>query len=619
MKKVLQACNAALIILLLVFPFTATAQSRVNFVEMDDEIYLAPWDSYQKLIGLQSTAQSYDETNYLWWLLRKAQAENLIYFYDDFNLTVSEANKLITPKTPLVIQARLSLFQGLIYRREGNYIQSQDVLAKALIQAKAAGLRSLYIYTKLELAYTQTLTEMFDTSLIDIQAAYVEAFALKDQFLIASINETYGAIYGYLDDYEKSIEHYQRAYESYQSLHYPAHVAEATYGLASTYRYWKKYDLAIEFFKKYRAQSGYTPNANISFFSAYGIGMTLAEKGDCLNAITTIDEALALKGFVDYNAELYKRKASCLITLGRLTEAEQAIFNATSVFANIPELIGTTWQLEVIKISSELAYARGQFDIGYNLLKQYHHKYTELLLKNSSKRLLKVRARMENERQQMARNLEDKRSEVDRLALEKRQNIHEQQVYFNLVIVAVILLVLIIIAAQYRSNKKMRLLTIKDDLSGLFNRRYIFDYLQTATAGSNRQKINMSIMLIDIDDFKKINDSYGHPVGDEVIRKVAELSRVVFRQDDIFGRIGGEEFLCILPRTSTMEAKKIAERFLTLINQAKLFNDQKDKVTVSIGISGFSEQCRDVNQLYLNADKALYQAKSLGKNQINVF
>lgn len=619
MKKALQTCYATLIILLLSFPFTAIADNRVNFIDMDHDIYLEPWRTYQNLISLQSAAESYDELSYLWWLLRKAQAENLIYFYDDFSRSVEQANKLVTVKTPLVIQARLSLFQGLIYRRNGNYSQSQETLAKALIQAKEAKLSSLYIYIKQELAYTKTLTEMFDTSLVDIQEAYVEAFALKDQFLIASINETYGAIYGYLDDYKKSIEYYQRAYEAYQSLHYPAHVAEAIYGLASTYRYWQKYDLAIEYFEKYQQQIGYTPNSNISFFSAYGIGMTLAEKGDCLEAIAAIDQALALKGVVDYNAELYKRKASCLITLGRLTEAEEAVFNAASIFANIPELMGTTWQLEVIKISSELAYARGQHDIGYSMLKQYHQKYTKLLLKNSSQRLLKVRASMEVDRQKVAQNLAEKRSEVESLELEKRQSSDALQIYFNIFIVCVILVVLVVIAAQYRTNRKMHTLSIKDALSGLFNRRYIFEYLQTAVVGSNPEKINLSIILIDIDDFKKINDQYGHPVGDDVIRKVAELGREVFRQDDIFGRIGGEEFLCVLPRTTIIEAKKIAERFLALISASNMVQGHQEPVTVSLGIAAFSAQCHDVNQLYINADQALYQAKHLGKNQVKVF
>jgi diguanylate cyclase (GGDEF)-like protein len=619
MNKALQIAYASLIIILLSFAVASKANEAINFRDMDHDVYLKPWQSYQKIIGLESAAQSYDELTYLWWLLRKAQTENLIYFYDDFILTVAQANGLISVKTPLAITARLSLYQGLIHRRQGNYKLSKEVLTKGLMQAKEAKLSSLYIYTKQELAYTKTLTELFDTSLVDIQEAYVEAFALKDQFLIATINDTYGAIYGYLNDYEKSIEYYQRSYEAFQNLQYPAHIAVAVYGLASTYRYWKKYDLAIEYFKKYQQQIIYTPNANINFFAEYGLGMTLAEKGDCLEAIKVINTALKLEGILDYNAELYKRKASCLIALGQLEAAEEALFNAANIFANIPELIGTTWQLEVIKISSELAYARGQYDISYSILKKYHLENTDLLIKNSSDRLLQVRARMEVDRHKIAQNLAEKRSQVQMLEIEKRQNDNVLQVYFNIFIISVIFIVIVIMVAQYRTNKKMHLLSIKDPLTGLFNRRYIFEYLQKALEGGCPDKIALTIVLIDIDDFKKINDSYGHPIGDNVIKKVAQVGRDVFRQDDIFGRIGGEEFLCILPRTNIVDSTKIAQRFLALTAASTMVEEHSDQVTVSIGIAEVSLQCKDVNQLYINADKALYQAKHLGKNQVNVF
>ena len=619
MKKALQAYNAALFIILFSCSLFAVADDKINFIDMDHSIYLDPWQSYQQLMDLKVNAQSYDELTYLWWLLRKAQTENLIYFYDDFNRSVEQANSLVTHDTPLAIQARLNLFQGLIDRRKGDFSRSQELLTKSLLQAKAANLSNLYVFGKQELAYTKTLTEIFETSLVDIQEAYVEAFALKDQFLIASINETYGAIYGYLNDYKKSIEYYQKAFEAYQALNYPAHIAEAIYGLASTYRYWKKYDLAIEYFEKYRQQINYTPNSNISFFSSYGIGMTLAEKGDCVKAITFIDQALTQNGVIDYNAELYKRKATCLIKLGQLDDAEASIFNAANIFANIPELMGTTWQLEVIKISSELAYARGQHDLGYKMLEQYHEKYTNLLLVNSSQRLHKVRARMEMERQEIAQALAEKRSQVAMLEQEKNQKVINQKHHFNIFIMGLIVLVLLVILAQYRTNKKMHLLSTKDSLSGLFNRRYIFDYLQSAIATGHPDKTQLSIVLLDIDDFKKINDTYGHPVGDDVIRKIAKLGHEIFRQDDIFGRIGGEEFLCILPRTNINKAEKIAERFLMLINTENLIKDKKTPVTVSIGIAEFSAQSVDANQLYINADQALYQAKKLGKNQICVF
>ena len=619
MRQALLVYCTIFILLFISYSVDVIADDTVDLSQMDSEIYLQPWLSYQKILGMQSAAESYDETQYLWWLVRKAQAENLIYFYDDLNNTVKQAISLVTVNTPLAIQARLNLYLGLVHRRQGHYSLSEEVLAKSLMQAKKVKLSRLYVYTKQELAYTKTLTELFETSLVDIQEAYVEAFALKDQFLIASINETYGAIYGYLDDYEKSIEYYQRALEVYKYLNYPAHIAEAIYGLASTYRYWKKYDLAIDYFQKYQQQISYTPNSNISFFSAYGLGMTYAEMGDCRRAITTIDRALKLQGLVDYNAELYKRKASCLIDLGQLDKAEKALFNAASEFSKVPDIMGTAWQLEVIKISGELAHARGDYDLGYKMLEQYYRQYTELLLKNSSERLLKVRAGLEVERQQITQALEKKRSEVDLLEIEKRNNANTQQIYFNIFIICMVLVVLAVMVAQYRNNQKMHRLTIKDPLSDLFNRRYIFNNLSKIINSSNLEKIELVVVLIDIDNFKEVNDKYGHPVGDAVICKIAALGTQVFRQGDAFGRIGGEEFLCILPRTNLSEAIKVAERFLTLVNQTSMIPGHQEAVTVSIGIASLSQQCNDEKQLYINADKALYQAKHLGKNQIHVF
>lgn len=622
MKKALQAYCTILIVFCFSLTLNAIANDRVDFSQMDDEINLQPWLSYQKLLSMESTVKSYDESQKLWWLVRKAQAENLIYFYDDFKKTVKQANNAVSNLTSLNILTRLSLFQGLIHRQQGEFSLSEVAFNKALTQAKKAKISHLYIYSKQELAYTKTLIGSFETALIDIQAAYVEAFALKDAFLVASINETYGAIYGYLNDYEKSIDYYQRALEAYTNLKYPSHIAEAVYGLATTYRYWKKFDLAIEYFQQYKqkmADNSNNSNTKISFFSAYGLGMTYAEKGDCEQAVATIDQALALNGLIDYNAELYKRKASCLIALKRLNEAEEALLSAKGEFLKMPEITETVWQLGVIKISGELAYARGNYKLGYKMLAQYYQKYTELLTKNSSNRLLRVRTSLEVERKKISQALEKKQSQVELLELEKRKNIDAQQVYFNIFIVFLVLATLTIVAVQYRNNKKMRALTIRDPLSHLFNRRYVFEYLNKLITGRNAKKVEFSIILLDIDDFKKINDRYGHPTGDDVICNIAAIGEQVFRQEDIFGRIGGEEYMCVLPRTNIIEAEKVAKRLLTIVNKSKIIKGQQDKVTVSIGVAAWSATYNDVNQLYANVDQALYQAKRLGKNQVNVF
>ncbi|MCI2285678.1 GGDEF domain-containing protein [Colwellia sp. MSW7] len=174
---------------------------------------------------------------------------------------------------------------------------------------------------------------------------------------------------------------------------------------------------------------------------------------------------------------------------------------------------------------------------------------------------------------------------------------------------------------QWHHNKKLTRLSIRDTLSNSFNRRYVFNYLHKSVDANYSEKNTVSIMVIDIDDFKQVNDKYGHPFGDGVIRTIAEIGNEILRTEDIIGRVGGEEFLCVLPRIDAVQSLHIARRFVNKVNEHKFTTEanhskiQQVKVTVSIGLSTTSKTTRTSSQLYVQADKALYHAKSSGKNR----
>jgi len=589
---------------------------------MDEAIYTEPWQSYQYLLSLNNDDfEPQNSHKKLWWLVRKAQCENLLYFYSKLDETIAKALLLVDEQTTDEVLARLKYFQGLSNQRQASYTLARQYFNESMRYAKQGNFHHLYIKSKQELAYTHSLNELYETSLKDMQAAYVEAFALNDRFLIAIINETYGAIYGYMREREKSINYYKKALLVYESLGYKAHIAEAIYGMASTYRYWKKYDKAIELFTLYQQKISYTPNENITYFGAYGLGMSLAEKGECKQALSIIEQALLLKGLDDYDAELYKRQAVCFIQLHQYKDAEKALTLARNIFDQLPDLSGTGWQLEVKKISGMLAYAKGEYQLGYQLLDEYYQQYTNVLINNGSSRVANIRASMEVERLEVEKALSKQRSKAELLVLENQAQIALNQQYFIIFLGTTLLIVIVVAIYQFKNNQKMKALSILDGLSGLYNRRYTFNYLHKMISSTSFEKGDLSIFVFDIDNFKNINDTYGHPTGDKVIKDVAKLSLNALRAENVVGRIGGEEFMCVLPRADSKHSQLIAERMRRSIDEYPFKTEQGEtiKVTASFGVAELDSKLQSSKELYANADKAMYEAKHSGKNKIIIF
>jgi len=589
---------------------------------MESELNKYPWKTYQILLTQVDQVEDMSPNYKVWWLLRKAQAENLVYFFDKFERTVEQAQTVINLQTPARVTINFNIFQGLILQRKGLYQQAQIMLKKA----KQSAIENKFIYlavlAKHELAYTRSLTEVYELSLTELQQAYVEAFSLNDEFLIARINEVYGAIYSYMNDYEKSIEYYQKALVSYQKFEYPSYEVEAIYGLASTYRYWKKYDLAIQYYQQYQKAIMFNPdNINGKFYAAYGIAMSEAEEGRCDKALVSLDKAINLEGLIDYKAELYKRKAQCLINQHKLVEAKQSLEKAVEIFAAIPELMGTHWQVEVLEISAELAHIEGDNKKAYQLLKEFNRNEIEILKKSASDSLLRVRGALEAERQNVEISLLQQRAKVQELQFKQQQQKNTTQTYIISIVVILVFFILFFTYVQWQNNKKLVLLSIRDPLSNSFNRRYVFNFLKKMINTNHAEKNTISIMVIDIDDFKLVNDLYGHPFGDIVIREIAKIGAEIMRTEDVIGRVGGEEFLCVLPRINPVQSLHIAQRFVKKVSCCEFLagdkygSNQKVKVTISIGIATTSEKIKTSSELYIQADKALYHAKHSGKNR----
>ncbi len=167
-------------------------------------------------------------------------------------------------------------------------------------------------------------------------------------------------------------------------------------------------------------------------------------------------------------------------------------------------------------------------------------------------------------------------------------------------------------------NEKLNSMAITDYLTGVYNRRYIMEYLKTELEKCKRYNHDLSIMIIDVDHFKKINDTYGHKSGDEVLKYICNLISENIRQSDVFGRIGGEEFLIVFNDTDVENASNKAEKIRSLIEKSKVEDNGKEiSITISAGVTEYTKDDH-VDSIVNRADQALYNAKEDGRNKIIV-
>ena len=156
----------------------------------------------------------------------------------------------------------------------------------------------------------------------------------------------------------------------------------------------------------------------------------------------------------------------------------------------------------------------------------------------------------------------------------------------------------------------------RDELTGLINRREFFTLAHHEEERAKREGHIVSVMMVDADYFKKINDTYGHAAGDDVLRNLADNCRSIFRKTDVVGRYGGEEFSVILPGAQVDMAKVIAERLRKAVEESVVKSDKGDiTYTVSIGIASDIGREVKIEEILDRADRALYTAKAQGRNR----
>ncbi len=170
-----------------------------------------------------------------------------------------------------------------------------------------------------------------------------------------------------------------------------------------------------------------------------------------------------------------------------------------------------------------------------------------------------------------------------------------------------------------REKEHLREMSIRDQLTGLYNHNFFYTRLEEEFERAVRYELPLSLIMMDIDDFKKVNDTFGHRAGDAVLKDIAAIIKKRGRKTDILARYGGEEFAVILPHSSLKGAADEAERLRSLIERHDCAGLLNTRVTMSLGVASYPQNgIRNSGDLVNHADNALYRAKGSGKNRVCV-
>ena len=366
-----------------------------------------------------------------------------------------------------------------------------------------------------------------------------------------------------------------------------------------------------------------------------------ASEQDATEVLPINVEILSLKNLSEHDRLTAQVKLLAFQELGLvLNHAEQYILHIIRAnIANIPgqEYKVINWLNKAIKLEAFIAkkqldeplfasayltlanvyHSQGEAKKAFDSKEQYISKYFAHLEQQKSLRIKRLNAKYDIEKRDEENELLSQNNKIKQYALEHAESERNQQNRNIAIFIAAAIVLFLLLLRQFKIHKALIVLAKTDSLTQLPNRRSFFDNGHIYMEQALRDGKELSVLMLDIDHFKNINDEFGHDIGDELICHIAALTGETMRSRDFLARIGGEEFAAILPDANIEQARAIAERMREKIqDECYQVKYNHTPISVSIGLASIKAVSDNFDSLLHAADMAMYQAKANGRNQV---
>lgn len=629
-NKTINALSLFVILLISCKVFAAQTLNNNDFDEFVNKVEtlkdVNPGEAYRYLNSHAKHLMSLSIANQLIYykLLAEIYLEQAQYqkSYDTANIGLKLAKQLSSPS---IIASELLYARGFAFESLGDYDKARADYLNGLEIADSLNDKKISAMGLINIGALDYLIEKFDRSLVMFNDALAIAQQLDDDELSGFIYSELGILYSLINQEDKSLLYYQQSYEHYLKSGKIYYAYNTLRNIASNYSIDEQYEKAISLYKEIIQHAAQISNNELLAYTYSGMAWAQVKQEDsdpesAYQYMLIASQYAENAQQADFPISHALDKGYLFMELSRFDEALESLIKAAELlkqYDNSQEkVVSTISKLNVYYLKAELYFKLENYKKACQAQDEFLAFALSLADKSNADAVEDLRMRYESEQADLQKKILEQQQSLQSIVLsETNDSVKNSQLLMTLFgLIALVLAWLL--AKTIRDQRKLLRVSRTDSLTGLANRRWLMQRGKTQCKHAKHNGYPYSLLMIDVDNFKQINDVHGHEIGDQVLKQIASIGEVIKPEQGVFARFGGEEFVMLLPDTDHQKACRIAEQLRQQVNDHKWHIAELSNVSLSTGVASTAASVVGFSQLLKQGDERLYKAKEQGKNRV---